>query len=333
MCVGRHYRARCHSVLNARDASITPLAAHGQIMDLDLSSLRGVIAAADHGSFRQAAAALNLKQSALSRRIRQLEVQLGVSLFERSSGGVRLTSAGANMARAARRLFGEVDDMVASARLAGRGEAGVMKIGFCTSVSAGKLRAVLADHIKSFPEIGIQVTERTRAQLITALSAGDLDVAIIAGQARQYAGPSMSLWSERIVVALPARHPLSSSDVLEWSDLKDETFLLSQRDPGPDLRNIILRKLSSPGDAPTIETWDIGNENVLAMLEAGRHVSILCESWTSLAYPGVRFREVRDPSGPSHITFTACWEQHNSNPALARFLESLRKTHHPTPFI
>lgn len=86
-------------------------------MDLDLSSLRGVIAAADHGSFRQAAAALNLKQSALSRRIRQLEVQLGVSLFERSSGGVRLTSAGANMARAARRLFGEVDDMVASARL------------------------------------------------------------------------------------------------------------------------------------------------------------------------------------------------------------------------
>lgn len=299
-------------------------------MDLDLSSLRGVIAAAEHGSFRQAAAALNLKQSALSRRIRQLEVQLGVSLFERSSGGVRLTSAGANMARAARRLFGDVDDMVASARLASRGEAGVMKTGFCTSVSAGKLRAVLADHIKSFPEIGIQVTERSRAQLIAALSTGDLDVAIIAGQTRQYAGTSMSLWSERIVVALPARHPLSSNDVLEWSDLKDETFLLSQRDPGPDLRNIILRKLASPGDAPTIETWDIGNENVLAMLEAGLHVSIHCESWTSLAYPGVRFREVRDASGPSHITFTACWEQHNNNPVLARFLEFLRKTHHPT---
>ncbi|MDP1751439.1 MAG: LysR family substrate-binding domain-containing protein, partial [Reyranella sp.] len=142
-----------------------------------------------------------------------------------------------------------------------------------------------------------------------------------------------SLWSERIVVALPAKHPLSNNDFVEWSDLKHETFLLSQHDPGSDLRNIILKKLSAPGDAPVIETWDVGNENVLAILEAGLHVSVHCESWTSLAYPGVRFREVRDPSGPSHITFTACWEQHNSNPALARFLESLRKTHHPTPFI
>jgi DNA-binding transcriptional LysR family regulator len=299
-------------------------------MDLDLSSLRGVIAAAEHGSFRQAATALNLKQSALSRRIRQLEEQLSVSLFERSSGGVRLTPAGATMARAARRLFDEIDGMVTTARLAGRGEAGILKTGFCTSVSTGKLRTVLAEHIKSFPKVGIYVTERSRAQLITALSSGDLDVAIVAGQAQQHSGPSMSLWSERIVVALPAKHSLSNNEVVEWSDLKNEAFLLSQRDPGSDLRNIIMKKLSAPGDAPTIEIWDVSNENVLAMLEAGLHVSVHCESWTTLVYPGVRFREVRDASGPSHITFTACWDRDNENPALARFLAFLRKTHHPT---
>ena len=111
---------------------------------------------------------------------------------------------------------------------------------------------------------------------------------------------------------------------------KDEAFLLSQRDPGSDLRNIIMKKLSAPGDAPTIETWDVSNVNVLAMLEAGLHVSGHCESWTTFAYPGVRFREVRDASGPSHITFTACWDRNNENPALARFLAFLRKTHHPT---
>lgn len=299
-------------------------------MNLDLSSLRSVIAAAEHGSFRQAATALNLKQSALSRRIRHLEEQVGVSLFERSSGGVRLTPAGASMAHAARRLFDEIEDMVTASRLADCGEAGALKTGFCTSVSTSKLRVLLAEHIKAFPDIGIQVTERSRAQLVTALGSGDLDVAIVAGHARQHSGPSMSLWSERIVVALPSRNPLSNSDVIDWSDLKNETFLLSQRDPGPDLHNIILKKLSAPGDGPNIETWDVSNENVLAMVEAGLHVSVHCESWTSLNYPGVRFREVRDASGPSHITFTACWEEHNKNPALARFLESLRKAHHPT---
>ncbi|ODT18970.1 MAG: hypothetical protein ABS35_22610 [Kaistia sp. SCN 65-12] len=299
-------------------------------MNLDLGSLRSVIAAAEHGSFRQAAAALNLKQSALSRRIRHLEDQVGVSLFERSSGGVRLTPAGASMAQSGRRLFEEIDDMIKASQLADRGEAGVLKLGFGTAVSTSKVRTIIADHIRSFPEVAIQVTERSPAQLITALGSGDLDIAIIAGEARRHSGPTMSLWSERIVAALSSRHPLSNSEVIDWSDLKDETFLLSQWDPGSDLRNLILKKLAAPGDAPKIETWDTSNENVLGMLECGLHVSIHCESWTSLNYPGVRFRELRDASGPSHITFTACWEEHNKNPALSRFLETLRQAHHPT---
>jgi DNA-binding transcriptional LysR family regulator len=299
-------------------------------MNLDLSSLRSVLAAAEHGSFRQAATALNIKQSALSRRIRHLEEQFGVLLFERSSGGVRLTSAGTSLAPAARRLFDEIDDMITAAQLAHRGEAGVLKAGFGTAVSTSKVRTVLAEHIKSFPAIAIQVTERSPAQLAAALGTGDVDVAIVAGEARQHSGPTMSLWSERIVAALSSRHPLSNSEVVDWSDLKDETFLLSQWEPGLDLRNLILKKLAAPGDAPKIETWNASNENVLGMVEAGIHVSIHFESWSSLAYSGVRFREIRDASGPSHITFTACWEEHNRNPALARFLETLRQTHHPT---
>jgi DNA-binding transcriptional LysR family regulator len=299
-------------------------------MILDLSSLRSVIAAAEQGSFRQAATGLNLKQSALSRRIRHLEEQLNVSLFERSSGGVRLTPAGASMAKAGRRLFEEIDDMIKASQLADRGEAGVLNVGFGTAVSTSKVRTIIADHVRSFPEVAIQVTERSPAQLITALRSGDVDIAIIVGEARQHSGPSIYLWSERIVAALSARHPLSNSEVIDWSDLKDETFLLSQWDPGSDLRNLILKKLAAPGDTPKIETWDTSNENVLGMVEAGLHVSIHCESWTSLNYSGVRFRELRDASGPSHITFTACWEEHNRNPALARFLQTLRQTHHPT---
>ena len=241
-----------------------------------------------------------------------------------------LTPAGASMAQASRRLFGEIDNMVRASQLADRGETGVLRAGFGTAISTSKVRSILAEHIKAFPEITIQVTERSRGQLVAALGTGDVDVAIVAGDARQHGGLSMSLWSERIVVALSSRHPLSNSEVIDWSDLKDETILLSQWDPGSDLRNLILKKLAAPGGGPKIETWNASNENVLGMVETGLHVSVHCESWTSVAYPGVRFREIRDASGPSHITFTACWEEHNKNPALARFLETLRHTHHPT---
>lgn len=299
-------------------------------MILDLSSLRSVIAAAEQGSFRQAAAALNIKQSALSRRIRQLEEQLDVSLFERSSGGVRLTPAGASITHNARRLLEDIDHMVKSSQLADRGETGLLKVGFGTAVSVSKVRTILGDHIRSSPGVSIQVTGRSSAQLMTALRSEDVDVVVIAGDALLHSGPSMSLWSERIVAAVSARHPLSNSEVVDWSDLKAERFLLSQWDPGPDLHNLIIKRLASPGDPPKMETWDTSNENVLGMIETGLYVSLHCESWTSLNYAGVRFRELRDASGPSHITFTACWEEHNRSPALARFLETLRQTHHPT---
>ncbi len=299
-------------------------------MDIELGSLRTVLAAAEHGSFRRAASALNLKQSSLSRRIRLLEGQLGVPLFERSSGGVRLTPAGVGVVRTARSVFEQMDRMISTARSVGSGDAGNLTIGLSTSLSVSKLRAVLADYIKALPNVGVRIAERSRAELIDGLDAGDSDIAIIVGEPRQYSGPSMSLWSERIIVALPANHALSSSEVIYWGDLRDESFLLSRRDPGPDLRNIIVRKLSAPGDAPNIEMWDMSNESILAMLEVGSHVSVHTESWTNLAWPGVRYREVRDTSGPSHITFTACWARHNKNPALVRFLDFLRRNHHPT---
>lgn len=291
--------------------------------------LRTVIAAAEHGSFRRAAAALDVKQSTLSRRVRQLEEEFGVKLFERSSSGVHVTAAGGDVVRMARRLLEQMDRMVSAAQSAGRGEAGKITIGVCTSLSASKLRTVVAGYVQTSPHIEINIVERSRAQLLDGLQAGDVDIVIVVGEARNHGGPSMLLWSERIIAALPAGHRLTSNDMIYWTDLKGELFLLSRRDPGPDLRNIIVQKLSAPGEAPDIASWDVSSESILAMLEAGHRISVHCESCAGLTYPGIVYREVRDGSGPSYITFTACWEETNKNAALARFLELLREQHPP----
>lgn len=297
-------------------------------MDIELVSFRTVIAVAEHGSIRRAATALNIRQSTLSRRIRHLEEQLGVDLFERSGGGVRITPAGVGVVRMARGLFAQLDRIVSASRSVGSGESGNITVGFCMSLSASKLRAILAGYVQAFPDVEIQVVERSRSLLLDGIRSGDVDIGIIMGELREHSGPSLSLWSERIVVALSAQHRLANHDVIYWTDLKGESFLLSRRDPGPTLRDIIVQKLSAPGDPPRIAGWDVSNESILAMLETSSSVSVHCESWTDIAYPGVIFREVRETSGPNYITFTACWESDNKNPALARFLELLRKHHH-----
>jgi DNA-binding transcriptional LysR family regulator len=171
--------------------------------------------------------------------------------------------------------------------------------------------------------------EWPRGRLLDGIRNGDVDVAIVAGELKEHDYPSLSIWSERIVVALPASHPLATREALYWTDLKGQSFVVSRRDPGPDIADIVAAKLSSPGDMPHIESCDMSNENVLALLATGRGVSAHCESAVGLAYTGIVYREARDISGPTYIRFTAYWRNDNRNPTLARFLDLLRKLHAP----
>jgi len=116
-----------------------------------LQHLRYAVSAAEHGSFRRAAEALLLRQSTLSRCIRQLEETIGMTVFERSSGGVRATPAGQDFLRTARSILEQVDALMTTAQSTGRGEAGRLAVGFYTSLSAGNLRASLMDIGQRFP--------------------------------------------------------------------------------------------------------------------------------------------------------------------------------------
>ena len=117
----------------------------GRSSAITLQHLRYAIIAADHGSFRRAADAMLLRQSTLSRCIRQLEESVGMAVFERSSGGVRATPAGRDFLRVARSILEQLDALLATAHSTGRGEAGRLAIGFYTSLSAGNFRASLMD--------------------------------------------------------------------------------------------------------------------------------------------------------------------------------------------
>ena len=99
-------------------------------LSIDLRRLQQIVTAADHGSFRQAAQALSIKQSTLSRSVQLLEDRLGVSVFERSTGGVRVTPAGLSFLRTARSILEQMNALVATAGANGHGETGRVVIGF-----------------------------------------------------------------------------------------------------------------------------------------------------------------------------------------------------------
>lgn len=299
-------------------------------MCVEVPHLRYAVAAADHASFRRAAAALNITQPTLSKRIRELETKLGVLLFERSTGGAELTPIGEEFVVSARRILSELEAMEIRAKAGKRGDAGRLEIGFYTSLSIGALRDSLLTFVKQHPDVEVNVVEDARASLIAQLDRGAIDIVVVLGEPAYTDYAHMSLWSERIMVAFPKDHSLAARDFVYWTDLKNERFLMSRRDPDPEIQDVLINKLTSPGDRPLIKPVSANRENILSVVGGDRGISLTCESSTGNIVPGVVYREVRDGNGPTRVGYVAYWRRNNDNPALKQLL-SLLQAHPAVP--
>jgi DNA-binding transcriptional LysR family regulator len=298
---------------------------------INFQHLRCAVAAADHGSFRSAAETLTVKQSTLSRCIRQLEHAIGSPVFDRYSGGVRATEFGQSFLRIARSILEQIDSIVTSAQMTGRGELGRLSIGFYTSVSAGNLRATLIEYTQRFPQIEIAMFERSRIRLTTALRNREIDVAIVTGERALLGSKSMPLWSERILVVLPENHRLAASQTVSWTDLGDETLLLSRRDPGPAIQEHLTAKLVSPEDRPRIVWHDVSRESIKSLVGASLGIGLTTEASLGANSEGIVHREIRDGAGSARIGLSVNWREDNENAALTNFL-NLLKQRYPSSF-
>jgi DNA-binding transcriptional LysR family regulator len=208
--------------------------------------LRWAIIASQHKSLRRAAETLNIRQSTLSRGLRDLEHRLGAILFERTNGGTRPTLVGEEFLDAARRIIKEAEAIAARVKMRSRGEGGRLTVGLHTSLPAGNLRATLIEHRRRFPEVHTHLVDGSSNDLISNLANSNIDVAFVVGDNATWDDRSLSVWSERVVVALPEHHPLSNQDVIHWADLEHERLLLPQRRPGRNFSSFSLAKSGAP---------------------------------------------------------------------------------------
>lgn len=298
---------------------------------VDLRQMWYAVMAAQERSVRRAAVMLNVRQSTLSRRIRQLEEQIGVSLFDRSSGGVSPTQAGHEFLRIVGRVLQEIDDVVKRARSTGRGEVGRLTVGFSTSLASGNLPVTLADFARRFPDVKIGTIEGSWERLRPMLENHQADIAIVTGELAFHTSISMPLWSERIIVALPETHPLAGHEIIYWTELKGETLLLSQHQAAVEVQDILISKLASPDDRPYVVQHDVSRGDIHGLVASGFGVSLMVEAAVGLRCAGVVYREARDGAGPTRVGYVAHWTDNNDNPVLRNFIKLLEERYPRLP--
>jgi DNA-binding transcriptional LysR family regulator len=293
-------------------------------MPFDIKQLRYALVAADHGSFYRAARALEVEQSTLSRAILKLERALGTDIFVRTRAGVTTTVAGARFLRSARPMVANADRMVATTRAAGQGRAGLLTIGMNSSISAGNMRATIVGWRHDNPDVELDGVEADRAALHAGLDTGEVDIAILMGEAGNGDYQRAAFWSERVFIALASDHPLSARQRLYWTDLCRERFILPVADPGPNIRDMLLGRLSQSGEHPDIRLHQVSRETILSLLGETRSLTVACEGTTGARFPNVDYRPVQGEQGAALMTYSGYWRADNSNPALRRFLAFIK---------
>jgi DNA-binding transcriptional LysR family regulator len=289
--------------------------------EIQLRQLRYVIAAAEHGSFRQAAIAVGVRESAVSRRIRDLENQAGATLFIRYQRGVTPTEAGKNFVRRARRAINEIELSLKEVGAAGRVEEGVLRIGIFTSLASGFIAELLKRFCEQHPGVRTKFVEGAPADHVAAVRLHEIDIALLTGHPRAAECEVTRLWREHVFVVLPETHELAVKERIEWADLRGRHFIVSEADPGPEIHDYLFKHLSELGHRPSVERCSVYNRDTLIQIVAlGAGITLTSEATTGSNFPGVAYRLLATEDLP----FCAVWSPRNDNPALRRMLSLAR---------
>jgi DNA-binding transcriptional LysR family regulator len=202
----------------------------------------------------------------------------------------------------------------------GRGEAGHINIGLVSSLSAGFLRELLTAWRAKFPDVELRFHKLSGNDAAARIVSRQIDVAFVAGEPKFYDGNTQPLWTSPLLAAIPQDHPAAENESIELKALASEEFLVTDMAPGPDIETFLITRLGDFGSKLRISRHAVGRETLLCMVGLGLGLTIVADTETGIAYPGVRFVPLEGEVMP----FGALWLPGNDNPALRRFLSLAR---------
>ncbi|WP_305786024.1 LysR family transcriptional regulator [Symbioplanes lichenis] len=238
---------------------------------MDLWQLECFVAVAEEAGFTKAAGRLHLTQSGVSTQIRQIERDLGVRLFDRSSRSVRLTPAGqAALPYARSALAGAEAVRQAVAEVTGlvRGQ---LRVGMVTGCTVTALFEALASFHREFPTVDIALTEADSATLVARVRADEADIALVGGDPTGLTGHTVV--GAGLTAAVPGGHALAEGPSVSLRRLC--TYPLICPPPGIGVRGALDEACATAGLHPTVAMQVTAPEAIAALAARGLGVGVL----------------------------------------------------------
>lgn len=287
---------------------------------MEIRQLNLFVAVAEELHFGRAADRLHMAQPPLSQQIRQLENELGVKLFQRTTRSVELTAAGREFLKHARHVLDAITEAELAAKAGGSGEYGRVRVGFAGAATR-HLLPTLAREVKArYPNIELVLRGNLYANAAQeALSRGDIDLGFVR---LPFSLPGLSyraIEEEKLVCVVPSGHNLAGRKSVSIAELADESFVTFPRDTGSTLRAITNKVCWDAGFSPKVVQEAPDSYTIHAMVSAGQGVSLALSSTTNVSQPGAVYLPIR--GSLPRLQSAIAWKSDNESSALAAVLK------------
>jgi DNA-binding transcriptional LysR family regulator len=243
---------------------------------MELRQLRSFLSLADTLHFGRTAELVHISQPALSLQIRALEQELGARLLERDRRKTTLTAAGIAFRSAAAAGLNQLDQAIRNARMAAKGKAGLLRIGFISTVGKEIVPNVVRQFRDANPEVEISLRSIPTANQLQMLRAGSLDIGFLRLPiGEQSSLEVMTVHREPFVLVLPSSHQLAKRKRVRLRDVSGESFVMYERDFAPGFHDLTLGMLNDAGVVPLVSQTAAEMATLISLVDARMGVALL----------------------------------------------------------
>lgn len=288
----------------------------------DLKQMKAFVAVAEHLHFKRAADVLFITQPALSRLIKGLEEELGAQLFQRTTRQVALTEAGRLFLQECNQVFLHIERGVDLARSAAAGDIGHLTVAYNDFAINGALPAILERFKELHPEVTVELLYMPSHEQYKAINDLLIDVGFLLGPVSVPGIESLPVAEEKMVVIVPARHPLAGHKSIQVEQLKDERFIFGAQSGWSLFREQSFQLCQRFGFTPNIIQEATTSIGIFGLVAANMGVSIYSECAYKIQREGV----IIVPLANDHprVQTIAAWNEDYETPTARRFKALLR---------
>ena len=291
---------------------------------IEFRHIKYFLAVAKDLHFRKAAERLFISQPGLSRKIKQMEDDLGISLFKRHNRKVVLTKSGKFLQIELAKNLKNLEHIFNHAKLLNDGVGGDLKFGYVGSAMQEIIPNLLLKFRQKNPDVIFSLKEMDNQKQIEGLLSHDIDMGFVRLERIPRGLETLPILKETFCLVLPKNHPITENEFKDLSQFKDESFILFDPTYSASYHEKVMQIFDDSGFSPIISHNTIHASSIYKLVENNFGISIVPKSLIAQSSEQIQFIELKNIK--QKTVLSVVWSKENKNTLLENFLQVIKQS-------